>query len=52
MENSWFDVHYFDVLNGGSGVERMELWKIPQWLDEHKGVLIRQLVDVGPGSLR
>lgn len=39
----YYNVSYFDALQGGSGLTRVEVDKLHHWLKEHPGYLIRCL---------
>ena len=39
----YYNVSYFDTLQGGSGLVRIEVDKLHHWLKEHPGYLIRCL---------
>lgn len=40
----YYDVHYIDALNGGSGMARVKCEELHTWLADRPGVLIRKLV--------
>ena len=39
----YYDVHYFDALNGGAGMARVRVEELATWLAERPGTLIRKL---------
>ena len=39
----YYNVSYFDTIQGGSGLVRVEVDKLHIWLKEHPGYLIRHL---------
>ena len=42
----FYSVSYLDAMNGGSGLERVEVENLHKWLAEHPGYLIRRLQPV------
>lgn len=43
MKPIWVDVNYFDAVNGGAGLARLNLLLIDTWLNAHPGYLIRSI---------
>lgn len=39
----YYDVHYLDALNGGSGMARVRVEELATWLADRPGTLIRKL---------
>jgi hypothetical protein len=43
MQDKYYNVSYFDTLQGGSGLTAVKVEELHIWLKEHPGYLIRQL---------
>lgn len=45
MESKYYSVSYFDSLNGGSGLTKVEKRQLQYWLQSNPGFLIYRLAE-------